>query len=70
VLSSTAMRRAGAPTELHVYAKGPHGDGMSPAPPPEAFRRTRGWIAPRSDLESVQSAPFLRPSRIRGSIRR
>jgi acetyl esterase/lipase len=31
VLFSTAMRRAGAPVELHIYAKGPHGDGMSPA---------------------------------------
>ena len=52
VLFSTAMRRAGAPMELHLYAKGPHGDGMSPALGPisewprlcELWMRANGWL--------------------------
>ena len=52
VLFSTAMRRAGAPIELHLYTKGPHGDGMSPALGPisewprlcEAWMRFNGWL--------------------------
>lgn len=52
VLFSTAMRRAGAPIELHIYTKGPHGDGMSPALGPisewpglcEKWMRFNGWL--------------------------
>ena len=52
VLFSTAMRRAGAPIELHLYTKGPHGDGMSPALGPisewprlcEIWMRANGWL--------------------------
>lgn len=47
-----AMRRAGAPIELHLYPKGPHGSGMSPALGPvsgwprlcEAWLRFNGWL--------------------------
>ncbi len=52
VLFSTAMRRAGAPIELHIYTKGPHGDGMSPTLGPisewprlcEIWMRFNGWL--------------------------
>jgi acetyl esterase/lipase len=52
VLFSTAMRRAGAPIELHIYTKGPHGDGMTPALGPisewprlcEIWMRANGWL--------------------------
>ena len=52
VLFSTAMRRAGAAAELHIYTKGPHGDGMSPALGPisewpglcEKWMRFNGWL--------------------------
>lgn len=52
VLFATAMRRAGAPIELHIYTKGPHGDGMSPALGPisewprlcEIWMRANGWL--------------------------
>lgn len=46
------MRRAGAAIELHLYPKGPHGSGMSPALGPtsewprlcEAWLRFNGWL--------------------------
>lgn len=46
------MRRAGAPIELHLYPRGPHGSGMSPALGPtadwprlcEAWLRFNGWL--------------------------
>jgi acetyl esterase/lipase len=47
-----AMRRAGAPIEMHLYPKGPHGSGMSPTLGPtaewprlcEAWMRFNGWL--------------------------
>ena len=52
MLFSTALRRVGAPMELHLCAKGPHGDGMSSALGPisewprlcELWMRTNGWL--------------------------
>ena len=52
LLFYTAMRRAKAPIEMHLYPKGPHGDGMSPALGPisewprlcEAWLRFHGWL--------------------------
>lgn len=52
MLFGAAMRRAGAPMELHLYTKGPHGDGMSPALGPisewprlcEIWMRANGWL--------------------------
>jgi acetyl esterase/lipase len=49
-----AMRRAKAPIEMHLYPKGPHGSGMSPALGPtaewprhcEAWLRFNGWLPP------------------------
>ena len=54
-----AMRRAKAPIEMHLYPKGPHGSGMSPALGPtaewprhcESWMRFNGWLpaaAPKS----------------------
>jgi acetyl esterase/lipase len=52
-----AMRRAGAPIEMHLYPKGPHGSGMAPALGPTAewprlcaaWLRFNGWLpAPSS----------------------
>jgi len=48
----SAMRRAGAPIEMHLYEKGPHGDGMSPRLGPisewpglcEKWMRFNGWL--------------------------
>lgn len=50
-----AMRHAGAPIEMHLYPKGPHGSGMSPALGPtaewprhcEAWMRFNGWLPPK-----------------------
>ncbi|MBI5768850.1 MAG: alpha/beta hydrolase [Verrucomicrobia bacterium] len=47
-----AMRRARAPIEMHLYPKGPHGSGMSPALGPiaewpqhcESWMRFNGWL--------------------------
>lgn len=47
-----AMRRANAPIEMHLYTKGPHGSGMSPALGPiaewprlcERWMRFNGWL--------------------------
>ncbi|MEO6005166.1 MAG: alpha/beta hydrolase [Opitutus sp.] len=52
LLFYSAMRRAGAPIEMHLYAKGPHGDGMSPELGPIAewpklcatWMRFNGWL--------------------------
>lgn len=52
ILFYSAMRRAKAPIELHLYTKGPHGDGMSPALGPisewprlcELWMRANGWL--------------------------
>ncbi|MBI5693510.1 MAG: alpha/beta hydrolase [Verrucomicrobia bacterium] len=50
-----AMRRAGAPIEMHLYPKGPHGSGMAPALGPtsewprhcESWMRFNGWLPAR-----------------------
>lgn len=50
------MRRAKAPIEMHLYPKGPHGSGMSPALGPtsewprhcESWLRFNGWLPPAS----------------------
>lgn len=47
-----AMRAAGAPVEMHLYAKGPHGSGMAPELGPvsewprlcEKWMRHNGWL--------------------------
>ena len=47
-----AMRRAGAPIEMHLYPKGPHGSGMAPALGPtaewprlcESWMRFNNWL--------------------------
>lgn len=47
-----ALRRAGVPAELHLYAKGPHGFGLDPGYGPasewpkraEAWMRFNGWL--------------------------
>ena len=47
-----AMRNAKAPIEMHLYPRGPHGDGMSPALGPisewpkhcEDWMRFNGWL--------------------------
>jgi acetyl esterase/lipase len=52
LLFYSAMRRAKAPIEMHLYTKGPHGDGMSPALGPisewprlcEIWMRANGWL--------------------------
>ena len=52
ILFYSAMRRAGAPIEMHLYAKGPHGDGMSPELGPISewprlcaiWMRSNGWL--------------------------
>jgi acetyl esterase/lipase len=53
----SAMRRAGAPIEMHLYEKGPHGDGMSPKLGPisewpklcERWMRFNGWLPPAAN---------------------
>lgn len=50
-----AMRRARAPIELHLYARGPHGSGMDPKLGPvsewpgrcETWLRANGWLPAR-----------------------
>ena len=52
LLFFSAMRRAQAPIEMHLYVKGPHGDGMSEKLGPisewprlcEAWMRFNGWL--------------------------
>ncbi|MSU50327.1 MAG: alpha/beta hydrolase [Opitutus sp.] len=52
LLFHQGMRRAGAPIELHLYPRGPHGSGMSPALGPtaewprhcESWMRFNGWL--------------------------
>jgi acetyl esterase/lipase len=47
-----AMRRAGAPIEMHLYPKGPHGSGMAASLGPtsewpklcESWMRFNGWL--------------------------
>jgi acetyl esterase/lipase len=47
-----AMRKAGAPMEMHLYPRGPHGSGMSPSLGPtaewpkhcESWMRFNGWL--------------------------
>jgi acetyl esterase/lipase len=49
------MRRVKAPIEMHLYPKGPHGSGMSPALGPTAewprhcasWMRFNGWLPPK-----------------------
>jgi acetyl esterase/lipase len=50
-----AMRRAGAPIEMHLYPQGPHGSGLAPALGPtsewpkhcESWMRFNGWLPAR-----------------------
>lgn len=49
-----ALKRAGAPAELHIYADGVHGFGMRPSPEPHAT-----WIARLADWMKAQG--ILRP---------
>lgn len=52
LLFYSAMRRAGAPIEMHLYPKGPHGSGMDPKLGPisewpalcEKWMRFNGWL--------------------------
>lgn len=46
VLFYQALRRAGVPAELHLYAKGPHGFGLKPGygPASEWPRRAEEWM--------------------------
>ncbi len=52
LLFYTAMRKAKAPIEMHLYPVGPHGSGMSPALGPtsewpkhcESWMRFHGWL--------------------------
>jgi acetyl esterase/lipase len=52
LLFYSAMRRAKAPIELHLYVKGPHGSGMAPELGPisewprlcELWMRFNGWL--------------------------
>lgn len=56
LLFYSAMRRAKAPIEMHLYVKGPHGDGMSPALGQisewprlcERWMRSYGWLPAKS----------------------
>jgi acetyl esterase/lipase len=49
-----AMVRAGAPIEMHLYPRGPHGSGLAPALGPtsewprlcESWMRFNGWLTP------------------------
>lgn len=55
LLFYSAMRRAGAPVELHLYHKGPHGSGMDRRLGPvaewprlcEIWLRANGWLPPQ-----------------------
>lgn len=38
----TALRKAGVPTDFHIYQKGPHGIGLADKPP---FAKTHPWVA-------------------------
>jgi acetyl esterase/lipase len=52
LLFYSAMRRAKAPIEMHLYPRGPHGSGMSPSLGPisawprhcELWMRANGWL--------------------------
>jgi acetyl esterase/lipase len=54
LLFFSAMRRARAPIEMHLYPKGPHGSGMDPRLGPtsewprlcESWLRFNGWLPP------------------------
>ena len=54
LLFYSAMRRAGAPIELHLYPQGPHGSGMDPRAGTvstwprlcEGWLRSNGWLPP------------------------
>lgn len=56
LLFFTAMRRAKAPIEMHLYPKGPHGSGMDPKLGPtsewprlcESWMRFNGWLPAKS----------------------
>lgn len=58
LLFYAGMRRAGAPIEMHLYPKGPHGAGMAPALGPtaewprhcESWLRFNGWLPPKSAI--------------------
>ncbi|MGH7226187.1 MAG: alpha/beta hydrolase fold domain-containing protein, partial [Gemmataceae bacterium] len=63
VLASLALKRAGVPVELHLYAEGGHGFGVKPSDKPcskwpkscEAWLRSQGML-PRAKAASVSKA--------------
>ena len=58
-----AMRRAGAPIEMHLYPKGPHGSGMSAAlgPTAEWPRLCEAWLRFNGWLPKAAATPSSRP---------
>ena len=48
----SALRKAGVPTEMHIYEKGPHGVGLAPADPILSTwsGRLRDWLSLRGVL--------------------
>jgi acetyl esterase/lipase len=54
VLFYLALRRAGVPAEMHVYADGPHGFGMNPGygPTSDWPKRCAEWLTARGFLAS------------------
>jgi acetyl esterase/lipase len=48
----SALRKAGVPTEMHIYEKGPHGVGLAPADPILSTwsGRLRDWLSNRGIL--------------------
>jgi acetyl esterase/lipase len=59
LLFYTAMRRAKAPIEMHLYPRGPHGSGMSPAlgPTAEWPRHCESWMRFNGWLPALLQAP-------------
>jgi acetyl esterase/lipase len=47
ILTFLALKRAGVPAEMHIYAAGVHGFGLRPSPNPHATwpRRCEDWLA-------------------------
>jgi acetyl esterase/lipase len=54
-----ALKRAGVPAELHIYADGVHGFGMRPSPEPHAtwIARLADWMNARGLLKPGATAP-------------
>lgn len=55
VLFYLALKKAGVPAEMHIYADGVHGFGMRPSPEPHAT-----WIARLADWMNAQG--LLKPA--------